>query len=99
LCRAHHRLVHEGSYEVHLGRDGSIRFLRPDGTVVDPSPPVGKVPEAIVDDHRRRWALEPDEWAHWVDPLDLDLCVWLLYQEERMRAGPIEGSGKTEELV
>jgi hypothetical protein len=88
LCRAHHRLVHEASYEVHLGGDGSIRFVRPDGTVVDPHPPVGQIPEAMVDDHRRRWALAPEEWAHWVDPLDLDLCVWLLYQDERVRAGP-----------
>jgi hypothetical protein len=88
LCRAHHRLVHEGSYEVHLGGDGSIRFVRPDGTVVDLHPPVGKIPEAIVDDHRRRWAIDPQQWGHWVDPLDLDLCVWLLYQEEGKRDGP-----------
>jgi hypothetical protein len=88
LCRAHHRLVHEGSYEVNLGGDGSIRFVRPDGTVVDPDPPVGKIPEAMVDDRRRRWAIEPDEWAHWVDPLDLDLCVWLLHQEGGKRDGP-----------
>jgi hypothetical protein len=99
LCRTHHRLVHEGSYEVHLRRNGTIRFVRADGTVVDPDPPVGKIPEAMLDDRRRRWALEPDEWAHWIDPLDLDLCVWLLYQEERVRAGPHEESGKTDELV
>ncbi len=88
LCRAHHRLVHEGCYEVNLGGDGTIRFVRPDGRVVDPQPPVGKTPEAILDDHRRRWAVEPEDWTHWIDPLDLDLCVWLLYQEEGKRDGP-----------
>jgi hypothetical protein len=96
LCRAHHRLVHEGGYEVHLG-GGTITFERPDGTVVDPHPPAGGVPEAIVDDSRRRWALDPEEWSHWIDPLDLDLCVWLIYQEERARAGPeseVDGGAK-----
>jgi hypothetical protein len=61
LCRAHHRLVHEGGYEVHLERDGSISFVRPDGSVVDAHPPAGTIPETIVDDSRRRWALDPDE--------------------------------------
>jgi Domain of unknown function (DUF222)/HNH endonuclease len=98
LCRAHHRLVHEGAYEVHLG-GGTISFVRPDGTVVDPHPPVGTIPEAIVDDSRRKWGLDPDEWAHWIDPLDLDLCVWLLYQEEKVRAGPESHvGGDAEEL-
>jgi hypothetical protein len=87
LCRAHHRLVHEGRYEIHLD-GGTITFVRPDGTVVDPHPRAGTIPEAIVDDSRRKWALDPDEWAHWIDPLDLDLCVWLLCQEEKVRAGP-----------
>ena len=58
------------------------------GPSSSPTPPVGGVPETIVDDHRRRWALDPAEWSHWIDPLDLDLCVWLLYQEEKVRAGP-----------
>jgi hypothetical protein len=99
LCRAHHRLVHEGAYEVHLGRDGSIRFVRSDGTIVDPHPPVGNAPEAIIDDHRRKWAVDPVEWAHWIDPLDLDLCVWLLCQEEKVRAGPeSEVASDAEEL-
>jgi hypothetical protein len=98
LCRAHHRLVHEGGYEVRLV-GGTITFVRPDGTVVDPHPPVGTIPEAIVDDSRRKWALDPDEWAHWIDPLDLDLCVWLLCQEEKVRAGPeIEVRSDGEEL-
>jgi hypothetical protein len=90
LCRAHHRLVHEAGYEVHMGHH-FIRFSRPDGTVVETNPPVSSVPEAMVDDARRRLALDPEEWTHWIDPLDLDLCVWLLcHEEERVRAGPVD---------
>ena len=90
LYRAHHRLVHEGGYSMRLHDDAWVQFFRPDGTEVPAHPPVDSVPEAMVDDHRRRWALDPEEWAHWVDPLDLDLCVWLLYQEERAPAGPLD---------
>jgi Domain of unknown function (DUF222)/HNH endonuclease len=38
LCRAHHRLVHEGSFSVSLGKDGSARFRRPDGSVIEDDP-------------------------------------------------------------
>jgi hypothetical protein len=43
LCRAHHRLVHEGGYEVRLG-GGTISFVRPDGAVVEPHPRRGLSP-------------------------------------------------------
>ena len=43
LCSYHHRLVHEGGFQVEaLGR-GSVRFRRPDGRVVAPAPNCGRV--------------------------------------------------------
>jgi hypothetical protein len=34
LCRFHHRLVHEGGFGIQGARDGTFRFVRPDGRVV-----------------------------------------------------------------
>jgi hypothetical protein len=39
LCRAHHRLVHEGGVRVQVLDDGAFRFVRPDGGVFEgPAP-------------------------------------------------------------
>jgi hypothetical protein len=45
LCRFHHRLVHEGGFEVRPDRTGTITFVRPDGRVV-PRLPELEVPLA-----------------------------------------------------
>jgi hypothetical protein len=39
LCRAHHRLVHEGSLSIQKLDAGVFRFVRPDGRAFDSSPP------------------------------------------------------------
>jgi Domain of unknown function (DUF222)/HNH endonuclease len=38
LCRRHHRLIHEGGFEVARGTAGELVFRRPDGRVVEPCP-------------------------------------------------------------
>jgi hypothetical protein len=38
LCRRHHRAVHEGGFDAIRHRDGSITFLRPNGTVLEAAP-------------------------------------------------------------
>lgn len=38
LCRFHHRAVHEGGFDIHILDDGALRFVRPDGDVVDGAP-------------------------------------------------------------
>jgi len=40
LCRRHHRLVHEGGFEVRALDDGAVRFTRPDGRTVPENPDV-----------------------------------------------------------
>ena len=43
LCSYHHRLVHEGGFQVESLGGGSVRFRRPDGRVVAPPPDCGRV--------------------------------------------------------
>ena len=76
LCRFHHRAVHEGGFEVRILDDGALRFVRPDGELVDKVSPGCLQPEAAAD------AL-PDATAHWKyrgDRLDLGVAVDLLFQ-------------------
>ena len=50
LCPFHHRLVHEGGFEVHRLDDGAYRFVSPQGwTVRPPQSPGPSSPEVIVD--------------------------------------------------
>lgn len=47
LCRRHHRLLHEGGFEVRMGADGTVQFLHPRGRLLHESPappPVGPYP-------------------------------------------------------
>lgn len=43
LCSYHHRLVHEGGFQVESLGGGSVRFRRPDGRVVAPALHCGRV--------------------------------------------------------
>jgi hypothetical protein len=38
LCSYHHRLVHEGGYQVERAGVRAIRFRRPDGHLISPGP-------------------------------------------------------------
>ena len=47
LCRRHHRLLHEGGFEVRTGADGVVQFFHPRGRPLHESPappPVGPYP-------------------------------------------------------
>jgi len=43
LCRAHHRLVHEGGFAIEPGADGGFGFRRPDDEPIPASPPASTV--------------------------------------------------------
>ncbi len=45
MCRFHHRLVHDGGYEVRIGGDGAVEFVGPDRRLLPASPP----PPAVVE--------------------------------------------------
>ncbi len=54
LCRRHHRLLHEGGFEVRMGADGAAQFFHPRGRPLHESPtppPIGSYPcEDLVRD-------------------------------------------------
>ena len=39
LCGRHHRVVHEGGWQVHAARDGTVTFEKPSGQVLTCGPP------------------------------------------------------------
>ena len=55
LCSYHHRLVHEGGFQVESSGRGSVLFRRPDGRVVAPAPECRRArgPE-LGEQHRAR---------------------------------------------
>ena len=47
VCRRHHRLLHEGGFDVRMGADGAVQFFHPSGRPLHESPeppPVGPYP-------------------------------------------------------
>ena len=55
LCSYHHRLVHEGGFRVEFSGRGSVRFRRPDGRVVAPTPECRRARgPALGEQHRAR---------------------------------------------
>ena len=49
LCSGHHRLVHEGGYEIRKNHGGQWYFLRPDGRAI---PRYGYQPDDMLDEGR-----------------------------------------------
>ncbi len=88
LCRAHHRLVHEGGVSMRL-RHGEPVFVRPDGEVIEaPVTSVAPGPDELVQRHRRQGlAIGPGtpvpSWAG--ERLDLGMAVdGLLWLDGRL---------------
>jgi hypothetical protein len=48
LCRFHHRAVHEGGIRIDVLDDGALRFVKPNGVVVDSTSPGCKQPQGDV---------------------------------------------------
>ncbi|MFP5352715.1 MAG: DUF222 domain-containing protein [Actinomycetota bacterium] len=98
LCLRHHRLVHEGGYQLHRDPAGELHFVRPDGTEVERVPTCRSVSEVELAEYQMRKSVDPDTWSHHIDPCDLADAVSYLCDaipaEERdpARAGP-EGAG------
>ena len=77
LCPTHHRLVHEGGFEVQRLDDGVFRFSAPDGTPVGPPGPSEAPEPGVLVGHNRslgldigaetaiaRWRGEPFDYDH-----------------------------------
>jgi hypothetical protein len=69
LCSYHHRLVHEGGFQVqNAGRRG-VRFRRPDGRVVAPAPACEPATGPTLEQRHRRRGLQLD--AETVKPMSM----------------------------
>ena len=79
LCPVHHRLVHEGGFDVRRLDDGALRFTAPNGAAVRaPVPHEPSSPDTILS-HNDALGLAIDSetaMAHWHgEPIDYDHAV------------------------
>ena len=84
LCRRHHRLVHEGGFDVERTADGTLRFTRPDGRVIDEHPrlPTGGGIHGFRDSvpGKGNPSIDASDWVIPEGVMDLDLAVSGLMQ-------------------
>jgi len=79
LCRHHHRLIHEGGFDLTKNAGGTLVFTRPDGRVIETSPNSpgkGSVNELFA--LNRRAGLTIDEKTYPIPPgdvMDYDLAI------------------------
>ena len=82
LCPTHHRLVHEGGFEVRRLDDGAFRFSAPDGAPVGPPKPSEVSAPGTVVAHNRSLGLDigaRTATARWLgEPVDYDHALLVL---------------------
>jgi len=95
LCRFHHRLVHEGGYTLErAGSPATLRFRRPDGSVIPavPTPWAGRADQVERRHRARGLEIGPDTCASlWTgERLDLPLVVdALVANDSRLTEPPV----------
>lgn len=47
LCRYHHRLVHEGGFDIQRNEIGELQFFRPDASVIETAAPVFQAKQRV----------------------------------------------------
>ena len=89
LCRHHHRLVHEGGFDVHVDGAGRLRFTTPAGAVLPMAPtqaieniPLDRQMEMIQ--RNRGITIDPDTAdSGWLgETIDYDHTIWLMATRE-----------------
>ena len=102
LCPTHHRLVHEGGFDVQRLDDGAFRFTNPLGlTVRPPKRPETSFPDAIiVQNDSLGFAIDCETaTAHWHgERIDYDHALMVAMAswdsgDTRPEAGPWRGTG------
>jgi len=81
LCRFHHRAVHEGGFDVQILDDGALRFVGPDGQLVERGTTGCSQPPGDVNELPKGKFVET--WRG--DHMDLGMAVDVLIQESRKR--------------
>lgn len=79
LCPAHHWAVHEGGHSLHVDGTGRLRVIRPDGSAIDLTPPIGPGNADLIGTGD---GITPDTVGPGWDgtPFDLDSAVFALLQ-------------------
>lgn len=82
LCRAHHRLVHEGGYRLSMDRHARVTVMTPAGGVLPrrTSLPGDITPDRLAGLHRDRGMVLQGMPAAANSPYDLDLTLQVLWQ-------------------
>ena len=79
LCPFHHRLVHEGGFDIHRLDDGAYRFVSPQGWTVRPPQSSGPSSPEVIVSHNEALGLAIDSrtaTARWDgQPVDYDQAV------------------------
>ena len=92
LCPVHHRLVHEGGFDVRRLDDGALRFTDPKGSAVRaPSPIEVPSPATIVarNDARGLAIDRETAMARWHgEPIDYDHAIMVTMHEWREKSRP-----------
>ena len=87
LCRNHHRLVHEGGFVVERTADGTIRFSRPDGHIIEEHPQLpanGNNGELLCRNPETGEVIDAASWIIPGDTLDYDIAIeGLLWDRDR----------------
>lgn len=90
LCYFHHRLVHEGGWDIKVLDDGAFRFLKPNGEALADNIPsaadAGFHPLALSLSNGSYSASRPAQWRG--DKMDYHLAVQVLCQRETRARNP-----------
>jgi hypothetical protein len=98
LCRFHHRQVHEGGIEIQILDDGALRFVKPNGKVLDSiapghSQPLGDWTQLPAQHERLQIHVDAKtavtQWAG--ESMDYGLGVEVLMQRARRSMRPVSG--------
>ncbi len=81
LCKAHHRLVHEGGFSLTMTPAGKVTVRTPDGAVVPraPRPPVPVGPDLYARHEQDGLTLGPRTLTYNGEPFDLGLTIDALW--------------------
>jgi hypothetical protein len=91
LCKYHHALVHERGYLIAAARDGTFTFYRPDGTMIQVSPPLPQ-PGGSIDGCHDADITPGTIIPPWYgERLDLDHAIYVCLANARNQAAQRDG--------
>ena len=90
LCRRHHRLVHEGGFNLEKIADGRIRFTPPNGRIIDDYPrlPGGTIEALRYGNQQACQVIDASSWVIPGDDLDYDIAIGGLLSLQQKQIPP-----------